>query len=232
MVKLLLSVFIYLIIQTSAFSQKELKGEIEYVVTFKSFDKEKLNKMSIGTRELLNNISPVEATLYFSQKGSIYKVKEGAKNEADHLVNITTILAGNKDLYYYDRNENKIFRKTSTSGTTFLVEYPPVEWEILKETKEILGHTCYKAITVNQQDSSDQIIAWFAPEISIGLGPLFYNGLPGLIMQLETSKGTFRVSSINFDNYQEVSQPGDGKIITKEEYDLILKKLAPSFFKE
>jgi len=145
-------------------------------------------------------------------------------------VNITRILAGNKDLYYFNRKRKRTMRETSTTGTTFLVEYPALQWKILDETREILNMKCYKAILVKELESNEEVTAWFTPEISLGYGPLHYNGLPGLILNLETSKGDFTVNSIKFDKSIDVSQPRKGKIVSKKEYDVILRKTVPSFF--
>ncbi|MGY6560115.1 MAG: GLPGLI family protein [Nitritalea sp.] len=64
----------------------------------------------------------------------------------------------------------------------------PLPWQLTKETKEILGYSCQKAILPNEfgftdQDSGD-IIAWFTPEIEAPLGPNRYTGLPGLILEI------------------------------------------------
>lgn len=230
MFKFILLFILICIFQNSAFSQEEIKGEIEYTITFNAFNREKLSKMSVSTRALLENASPIIAILSFSKDESVYQVKEGVKNDAENYVNITRILAGNKDLYYFNRKRKRTMRETSTTGTTFLVEYPALQWKILDETREILNMKCYKAILVKELESNEEVTAWFTPEISLGYGPLHYNGLPGLILNLETSKGDFTVNSIKFDKSIDVSQPRKGKIVSKKEYDVILRKTVPSFF--
>ncbi|GHA48672.1 GLPGLI family protein [Salinimicrobium marinum] len=225
MIKLLIPL-ILLFSVSSVFGQ-EINGEIEYVVEL-SFDKEKLKKMSGSTRTLLQNATPVKASLTFFGDEAIYELKEGIGNDSQKGTNITRILAGSSDLYYHNRKIAQTIRQTSTSGKTFLVEYPSMEWKILRETKKIGKYKCYKAVHLS--DEENKTVAWFAPEISAGFGPLYYNGLPGLILELQTSKGSFRAKSIDFDPENlSVQNPTEGERVTKEEYYEILKRMAPTF---
>jgi len=75
MFKFILLFILICIFQNSAFSQEEIKGEIEYTITFNAFNREKLSKMSVSTRALLENASPIIAILSFSKDESVYQVK-------------------------------------------------------------------------------------------------------------------------------------------------------------
>ncbi|PWJ38016.1 GLPGLI family protein [Sediminitomix flava] len=55
-----------------------------------------------------------------------------------------------------------------------------LNWEITSEKRMIGGYECIKAVTNNN------IIAWYTPKLPISCGPSFYNGLPGLIMEVDT----------------------------------------------
>lgn len=68
------------------------------------------------------------------------------------------------------------------------------EWEILDESKEIIGYQCFKAVTDYR---GRQWTAWFAPEIPVQEGPWKLCGLPGLILEA-------------YDNKEEYSFEADG----------------------
>ena len=59
------------------------------------------------------------------------------------------------------------------------------EWIILKETKEIAGYKCQKAICSFR---GRYYIAWFTRDISISDGPYKFGGLPGLIVKIYDTK--------------------------------------------
>lgn len=225
MIKILIPL-IFLFLISPVFGQ-EIKGEIEYLVEL-SFVKEKLTKMSGSTRTLLQNATPVKTSLTFSGDEAIYEIKDGLGNDSQKGTNITRILAGSNDLYYHNRKTGQTFKQTSTSGKTFRVEYPSMEWKILRETKKIGNYICYKAVDLSEE--ANKTVAWFTPEISAGFGPLYYNGLPGLILEIQTSKGSFTVNSINFDPENlSVQKPSEGERVTKEKYYEILKRTVPTF---
>jgi GLPGLI family protein len=71
-----------------------------------------------------------------------------------------------------------------------------LKWKILKDTLTINGYLCTKAYTHFRGRS---FYAWFANSISLPVGPHLFGGLPGLIFQLEESKGNFRYKLLTFE---------------------------------
>lgn len=70
------------------------------------------------------------------------------------------------------------------------------KWEILDESKEIIGYQCFKAVTDYR---GRKWTAWFAPEIPVQEGPWKLCGLPGLILEA-------------YDNNEEYRFEADGLI--------------------
>ena len=79
---------------------------------------------------------------------------------------------------------------------------PSFKWQILSESKEILGYKCQKA---QGEFRGRKYIAWFAPSIPISDGPWKFCGLPGLILAVEDTDKYFVFTCIDIKNNQ--SQP-------------------------
>ncbi|NHN26357.1 GLPGLI family protein [Flavobacterium jejuense] len=79
----------------------------------------------------------------------------------------------------------------------------------------------------NRGEREKNIIAWFYPEFPYAFGPLDYNSLPGLILELQDNKLIYLVDTIEFyDEVFKIEKP-KGKIISEDEYLKKLKGLSP-----
>ena len=59
-------------------------------------------------------------------------------------------------------------------------------WNLNGETKIVAGYTCKKATTEDiRMGSKQNIVAWYTEAIPVSDGPSNFNGLPGLILELE-----------------------------------------------
>lgn len=60
------------------------------------------------------------------------------------------------------------------------------QWTLVEGNKTIAGYSCKKATTTNTKVGRQQnLVAWYSEEIPIDDGMNDYNGLPGLILQVE-----------------------------------------------
>ena len=107
----------------------------------------------------------------------------------------------------------------------FLITGPPTprKWKIGKTQKEILGYNCMQASY--RVDSTMAIVAWFTPQIGISNGPSDYQGLPGMILQIDMNEGerTITATEIVFDSVDTsiITAPNKGKEVTPEEFEKI-----------
>jgi GLPGLI family protein len=79
----------------------------------------------------------------------------------------------------------------------FIENLPPFEWEILESNKEILGRSCRQAKT---SFAGREYIAWFTEDIPINDGPLFFYGLPGLILEIYDTKRHYHFEIQSIEN--------------------------------
>lgn len=73
---------------------------------------------------------------------------------------------------------------------------PEFNWKLEEGTKDILGYNCKKATT---QYRGRKYTAWYTTDIPINNGPYVFQGLPGLIMELEDSKNHYHFTVIAMD---------------------------------
>ncbi|WP_166386209.1 GLPGLI family protein [Polaribacter sp. 11A2H] len=125
-----------------------------------------------------------------------------------------------KGVYY---NKDKRILQLNAFGELFLITKPKLKWEIQKETKKIGEFECFKATTeiiVNTKGRKHLITAWFTTKIPISFGPLGYDGLPGLILELEVYKKIYYAKKIMLNPKEEIKieKPTKGIKVTEKEY--------------
>ncbi|MFT5253120.1 MAG: GLPGLI family protein [Flavobacteriales bacterium] len=126
--------------------------------------------------------------------------------------------------YFYDKVSNTAVERNN-SGTLVKKTNKKLEWDITTESKMIGDYLCYKAIYLDKfinrlgKNTSVPITAWFAPSLPYGFGPKYFNGLPGLILELEDRETTFLASSIIISNESEATIDfPKGKTVSQEDY--------------
>jgi len=222
--KSLLYFFFLFIFWQAIFSQTNIN--VEYKVTidpeddynitrskdawFKNLMEEEIIKSDSYSFRLVVNDSL--SVFYLSQEFKSQKIEftESTKKHVFVALYFGTIYGRNNAFYTLDNNLN-VF-------STNIADY---EWEVLNETKEIDGFLCYKAKTVKTIKNpagyfSSPVVAWFCPKLSYSAGPLDFNGLPGLILQVKYRGATYEATKINlkselridlklFDQYKKLS---------------------------
>lgn len=129
------------------------------------------------------------------------------------------------DFNYYMDNLNNIEYFKKNNGALIKSEIKDKNWEITTETKTIDNYKCYKAIYKYEYQARDLktktriITAWFTPALPFRYGPKNYNGLPGLILELQDWNTTFLATKIElFDKKIQIDFP-NGKTISMDEYE-------------
>jgi GLPGLI family protein len=127
---------------------------------------------------------------------------------------------------YYDFTSNQKLEQVEYLTRFFLVqsEIEAVGWKLGSEKKRVLEYTCMSAtVTLDNQE----IIAWFAPEIPVSLGPSYFGGLPGLILAVERNGETAYVAtsvSLTPPAEESMVEPNKGSNVTQEEFESIQKE--------
>ena len=149
------------------------------------------------------------------------------------VINNTFLIGNDKEIFYFNYNNDKLisleeaFENYTTNKSPIKIRFslvekkiydyryfpenfyigledlPHISWLIGKETKIILGYLCYNATTTFR---GRKYMAWFAKEIPISYGPWKFNGLPGLILEIQDSENYFSygIKSINLESRLQV----------------------------
>jgi GLPGLI family protein len=202
-----------------AFSQN-FTGRVTYM-SHKSIDlKLDSTKYDLETRNKLQGFFTKqfqnEYVLDFSATTSLY-------SEQDKISLNSTSKIGRDKLH--KNFETKAYtRKLELLGKVFLIKdsIKSKKWEIKNETKNIGNYTCTKATyNYKKNDSLINVTAWFTKEISVSNGPDTYDGLPGLILQIDDGFYTILSTKVELNTENTIKLPKGGKVVTQNEYDAI-----------
>lgn len=152
-----------------------------------------------------------------------YWFLQGADTYPNHHMGKAT---GGGNSYYFDGN-NYIEQREFLQNY-FIVESPPkiFNWELLNDTREILGYTCKKAISketklIKGKYKTFEATAWYCPELKYKIGPQDFCGLDGLILELTDKGRKFYCTEIDASEKRPMfvmAKPSKGKRVTEEQF--------------
>ncbi|MCZ8330612.1 MAG: GLPGLI family protein [Flavobacterium sp.] len=222
-----IKILVFILIANIAIVFGQKSGSIIYKIqpiTFKVNDNAKQKGL---INEIINIAEQQKFVLEFNTKQSKFYYKEDLSNQElkENPINKIAATRFTSDFDYfldYDRKK-EFFLKND--GYTIENTYLEKDWKITSETKKIDKYLCYKAtyeyeyIGRDNKSKTRIITAWFAPSLPFHYGPKNYNGLPGLILELQDWDTTFLATKIEFfDKEIKIDFP-KGKTITQEEYE-------------
>ena len=207
------------------------------------FDDEKMSsEMQKDLQAQLSKQFQKEYTLKFNVTESVFKEVEQLETPVPSKSGMVLRISDGSDELYKNIKEHNYVNATELYGKLFLVEdsLKTTKWELSKETKHIGEYLCFKASytedydveTFNQEGKITKetktrtVTAWYTPQIPISNGPQMYQGLPGLILEINDGELTLICSKIvlNPEESLKIEVPSKGKEVTQAEYDAIVKK--------
>jgi len=219
----LLSLFL-----SSAYAQSPVKGgKINYKETIQlqmNFDSDDPRMAEI--KAMMPSSSSSEKELKFSETQSLYtNAEKSAKDEKQITTGENVTMSFNmeqpENIIFYDFTNEETLQQRSFMGRTFLVEGQTAnKWKISGEQKEILGYKCTKAVL----DDTTATSVWFTSEIAAFTGPDTYNGLPGLILEVEKKDRTIVATNIEVGTIESFAAPEKGKKVSVKQFNKIMAK--------
>ncbi|WP_299889031.1 GLPGLI family protein [uncultured Lacinutrix sp.] len=184
-----------------------------------------------------------EYTLVFTKEESIYKQNKSlAAPSPKPSSGISITVSGNSDVTYKNIKENRYTRDSEVYGKRFLIKdsIEPRKWELVKETKSIGEYICNKAIFKEKYETKtmttdgnietvekDRVTtAWYTMQIPVNNGPGDFQGLPGLILEINDGELTLVCSKLVLNPKEKVDivEPKKGKVVTQEKFEAIMDK--------
>lgn len=105
----------------------------------------------------------------------------------------------------------------SRSRHRYIDKHGDIAWELYDESREIHG---YKALKATCSYRGRSYTAWYSPDIPISSGPYVFGGLPGLILQIEDSRGHYSFTLSGFhkvDTYDPIYVEAKSVVETSRE---------------
>lgn len=112
---------------------------------------------------------------------------------------------------FYDSKNFKLYDEVSwPKRKEHLMErkLPYYNWVFTGETKQILNYNCSKAVS-SAQDGQDSLSVWYTSEIKRGFGPVYYFGLPGVVLEVNNYNTDKSIKAISVDTNKVTLLPPD-----------------------
>lgn len=212
----------------SCYSQN-ISGKITYKFSMKPISEKMIDsinnnvsknaKMNDFTKTIFKNVKDVNGFLDFKNEESLYYLEDEMKIDDGKMFNLNRIFAGSDNKYYKNIKTNEQYHESSVFDELSLIEYEDRKWQITQESKKIGEYLCFKVIDMTSPNQKIKAIAWFTPEIPVNFGPLNFNGLPGLILEVESGKTIIIATKIELNPQKEIIiiKPTKGKRISAAE---------------
>jgi GLPGLI family protein len=240
--KKLLTIFI--LISSFSFAQ-DFQGKAFYMSKL-SVDKSWMDNPRFASRkaylnDMIKKNTEKNYVLAFNSTESFYTEQEKIDvGEGGGYNWMATYMGNNIGKLYKNTQEKVTVNETEMMGKFFLIT-DPIEnkkWKMTGESKKIGQYNCYKAtyekeVTErvfsfgsqnqnqnNMETKTVKVVAWFTPEIPVSTGPSWYQGLPGLILEVNDDKTTILCTKIvlNPDEKSKIKRPKKGKIISNSDF--------------
>lgn len=233
--------FFSLILQTNLLAQEDTRG-IVYYQQIDKFEYEPTGRMEMDQfAKTMPSEFKFEKVLHFDASHSLFEKSESPETTElsrreqwflRHAKNGRKPQA-NPDKIYFDFEKGEKTELLDFMTRSFLVESPQekIAWKLLNTPKMILEYTCFAA---EGNLGENTIIAWFTPQIPVPAGPETYNGLPGMILAVEKDGETIYLATAVELNPEEdrLNKPDEGKKVTQEELDKIIRDKIEEFQRE
>jgi GLPGLI family protein len=208
------------------------------------------DKMQEELKKRIQKMNQKTFILEFDRKTSTYKEEVSLESPKPKIGGAGVFISslggsGNKSIYYKDIREKRFVNQTEIQGKRFLVKdkLPEINWELSSETKNIGTYTCYKAtyskeienknVTFKNGESVEEIkketiliTAWYTTQVPVSNGPDNYQGLPGLILEVNDGKTTIVCTEIILNPSQKITieEPKKGKVVSQKKFTKIEKQ--------
>jgi GLPGLI family protein len=149
--------------------------------------------------------------------------------------------SGNNVQIKFNRPQMDIYRNFDNASFTTLTDFAgkkfriedslkTMAWKFVDETQKIAGYDCKKA-TFHNEETKQDIVAWYTEALVCASGPQNFWGLPGMILGIDINDGlqiiTAQKATLT-SVAKDLKIPTGGKKVTANEF----KKIRDDYMKE
>ncbi|MGG9963770.1 GLPGLI family protein [Ferruginibacter sp. SUN106] len=156
------------------------------------------NTYSINYRQTISEVDgnkfKTKARLVYNDSLSFFYFIP-PRDKKDKLAKLTVL--GDKLIHHgvmYDKKRNEMLEEVTFPENSYfvLVDSPRQHnWIFTQQSKSILGHTCKQAYTVEK--NKDTTTVWYTEGIGTDFGPIYYWGLPGIVLEASDQRFHLRI---------------------------------------
>ena len=208
-------------------------GQAEYIIKMNALSYPNAGKYEERIEKMKEYANNQKFELIFNKSQSSFKYIESLNSdpnfsETENKIARAAFTASSD--FYYDNLRNI---EISQGRDKVLIEKKnaKVAWIISTDSKMIGDYLCYKATYQEPyvsrrsgQKNYTNVVAWFAPMLPYGYGPIQFYGLPGLILELQYKNTTYLATNIKVSSASRTIYSPKGKTVSKEEYDKKLRE--------
>ena len=197
-------------------------------------------------KDMIKRNTEKDYVLEFNSIESTYKEIKKLETQEQGYNWMANYVGDNIGKIYKNAQDKISINETEMMGKFFLVteDLENTKWKMSGESKKIGQYTCYKATYTkqveekvfsfgswNQNNATNQprkpkkmrdveVVAWFTPEIPVSSGPSWYQGLPGLILEINDNDTTILCTKIvmNPKEKTKIKRPKKGKVISSQDF--------------
>ena len=189
-------------------SSQSLSGEINY----KAYPRVKENIDTTGIDipknlyqdviKALKYFENITFKLTFNANYSRFAVENVLQSDLNYkFFSLAKIITMTNNIYYQNLKTHQVIEEVDG---VYLAIDKKVKWTLRNGKKVINGYTCYKAVYSDHRISAEgknftvEIVAWYCPEFPVSLSPDLYNGLPGIVLELNNGNVVFVAKEIKY----------------------------------
>ena len=197
-------------------------------------------------KDMIKRNTEKDYVLEFNSIESTYKEIKKLETEEQGYNWMANYVGENIGKIYKNAQDKISINETEMMGKFFLVteDLEKTKWKMSGESKKIGQYTCYKATYIKQEEEKVfsfgnwnqtngtnqpkkpkkmrdvEVVAWFTPEIPVSSGPSWYQGLPGLILEVSDDDTTILCTKIvmNPKEKTKIKRPKKGKVISSQDF--------------
>lgn len=178
----------------------------------------------------------LEYQLLCNTNESEFRIIEKMNSDASKSNRRFAARIGATSLQYRSLIDKEKIRFFNFLGDNYIVKLPFNEynWKLTKESKKIGKYTCYKGVTfttINTAKSKTKtitykVIAWYTPDIPLSFGPNGFDGLPGLILEVNWRNNYLIAKDINIKKLDDskIERPNKGIEMSSKEFETYVRE--------